>query len=402
MSYSSIYDLAPIQAVFNCVAPIIEEAFQDTSYGYRWNLDTDDPSRIFEDWNRTSYPRFRNAIMAALRRIPNGYHVCCDIKGFYDHVDHEILVRQIRRLVADDYVYHSIEQVVRSYEFQKGCGQGLPQGPAYARLLANLYLNDFDKAAARITPGYFRYVDNLVLVFTNREDAERGLENLARVLSELHLEFSQDEAKKPAVNVNSDVTRVRKMLDTIQYGILEGTRHLPHLAQQAVKDFGDAIERRNVSPTNLSDLIQINDVLPSLLYVVTQESLNPHPLRKKTCEVSGFLSIATISVQRNSKQSSIHSFSSNGITVLYLKCFETWSQHTRPISCLASSRAGRARPNTVNCLRECYILHRQTMILLFGVLRLQLPPSLASRVTVPFSLVISKKCYRVMPVSSVF
>ena len=288
MSYSSIYDLAPIQAVFNCVAPIIEEAFQDTSYGYRWNLDTDDPSRIFEDW-RTSYPRFRNAIMAALRRIPNGYHVCCDIKGFYDHVDHEILVRQIRRLVADDYVYRSIEQVVRSYEFQKGCGQGLPQGPAYARLLANLYLNDFDKAAARITPEYFRYVDDLVLVFTNREDAERGLENLARVLSELHLEFSQDEAKKPAINVNSDVTRVRKMLDTIQYGILEGTRHLPHLAQQAVKDFGDAIERRNVSPANLNDLIQINDVLPSLLYVVTQESLNPHPLRKKTCEVIRFL-----------------------------------------------------------------------------------------------------------------
>jgi len=288
MSYSSIYDLAPIQAIFNCVAPIIEEAFQDTSYGYRWNLDTDDPSRIFEDW-RTSYPRFRNAIMAALRRIPNGYHVCCDIKGFYDHVDHEILVRQIRKLVANDYVYGSIEQVVRKYEFQKDSGKGLPQGPAYARLLANLYLNDFDKAAARITPEYFRYVDDLVLVFTNKEEAERGLENLARVLSELHLEFSQDEAKKPAINVNSDVTRVRKMLDTIQYGILDGTRHLPHLAQQAVKDFGDAIERRNVSPTNLSDLIQINDVLPSLLYVVTQASLNPHPLRKKTCEVLRFL-----------------------------------------------------------------------------------------------------------------
>ena len=111
--------------------------------------------------------------MAALRWIPNGYHVCCDIKGFYDHVDHEILVRQIRKLVANDYVYGSIEQVVRKYEFQKDSGKGLPQGPAYARLLANLYLNDFDKAAARITPEYFRYVDDLVLVFTNKKSLAR-------------------------------------------------------------------------------------------------------------------------------------------------------------------------------------------------------------------------------------
>jgi hypothetical protein len=150
MAYSSVYDQIPIQALFNAVAPIIEEEFQDNSYGYRWNLDTSDPTRIFEDW-RKAYPRFRNGIMAALRRNPNGYHACCDIKGYYDHVDHHILMEQIRRVIPDRHIYHLIERAVRAYEFEKNSGKGLPQGPAYARILANLYLNDFDVFAARIT-----------------------------------------------------------------------------------------------------------------------------------------------------------------------------------------------------------------------------------------------------------
>jgi hypothetical protein len=227
--------------------------------------------------------------MAALRRNPNGYHVCCDIKGFYDNVDHQILIEQIRRLVPDKYIYRFIERAVRSYEFKENGRKGLPQGPAYARILANLYLNDLDSLAVRITPDYFRYVDDIVLAFKDKEDAERGLEHLAKHLLELGLEFSQDEAKKPTIEVNTDVSRVRRTLDKIQYGILDGRRNLPHLAPKAVEDFGDAVERHKASPVNLEQLIQMNDLLPTLLYVVTHESLFPHPLKSKVRAIVGFL-----------------------------------------------------------------------------------------------------------------
>ncbi|MEE9225930.1 MAG: reverse transcriptase domain-containing protein [Bacteroidota bacterium] len=288
MSYSTVYDQAPIQAIFNVVAPIVESEFQSTSYGYLWNADTGSPYRIFEDW-REAYPRFRNDIMAALERHPNGFHVCFDIKGYYDHVDHSILLEQLRKFIPDTYVYQMIERRVRAYTFTTQGGCGLPQGPAYARLLANLYLNDFDTFAGQVATAYFRYVDDFVLVFESEKDAEQGLERVVLRLAELGLELSQDEAKKPVIEPNTDISRVRKTLDKIHYGILEGTRHVEHLAPEAVEDFMAAVKRHSVSPVTLEELIKINDVLPSLLYVVTQESLFPHRLKPIILSIVEFL-----------------------------------------------------------------------------------------------------------------
>jgi retron-type reverse transcriptase len=288
MSYSTIYDQAPIQALYDVVAPILENEFQSTSYGYRWNTDNSAPYRIFEDW-REAYPRFRNEVMAALKRHPNGFHICCDIKGYYDHVDHSILLEQIRRLIPDAYVYQLIGRLVRAYESTEHRGAGLPQGPAYARLLANLYLNDFDVFARRLSAAYFRYVDDFVLVFENERDASQGLEYVVRRLRDLGLELSQDEAKKAVIEPNIDISRVRKTLDKIHYGILEGTRHVEHLAPKAAADFWDAVKRHSVSPITLEQLIKINDFLPSLLYVVTQESIFQHPLKRRVFDIVEFL-----------------------------------------------------------------------------------------------------------------
>jgi len=288
MSYSSVYDQVPIQAAFNIVAPIVESDFQSTSYGYRWNTDASTPYRIFEDW-RKAYPRFRMDILAAIRRHPDGFNVCCDIKGYYDHIDHNTILEQIRRLVPDAHVYQLIERAIRAYKFTEEGGRGLPQGPAYARLLANLYLNDFDIFAERLAPAYFRYVDDLVFVFDDKKEAEQGLERVVGRLLKLGLELSQDEEKKPIILPNTDLSRVRKTLDKIHYGILEGTRYLEHLDRQAVTDFLDAVERHRVSPVKLDQLVQINDGLPSLLYEVTQESLFPHPVKPKLIDIVEFL-----------------------------------------------------------------------------------------------------------------
>jgi len=278
MSYSTVYDQAPIQALFNVVAPIVENEFQTASYGYRWNTNPSSPYRIFEDW-RKAYPRFRNDVMAALKRFPDGYHITCDIKGFYDHVDHGILLEQLRKFAFDEYVYSMLKRTIEQYTFAAERRFGLPQGPAYARLLANLYLNDFDIFAGQVAKAYFRYVDDFVVVFESEKDAKNGLESLIRHLADIGLELSQDETKKAVIELNTDISRVRKTLDKIHYGILEGTRHVEHLAPQAVADFMAAVKRHSVSPVTLEELIEINDKLPTLLYVATQESLFPHDLK---------------------------------------------------------------------------------------------------------------------------
>ncbi len=288
MSYSTVYDQVPIQAIFNIFGLIVESEFQSTSYGYRWNKDASTPYRIFEDW-REAYPRFRNDILASLKRHPNRFHVCCDIKGYYDHVDHNILLEQIRRFKPDTYIYQTIERIVRAYESEEQGGRGLPQGPAYARLLANLYLNNFDIFAEQLSIAYFRYVDDFVLVFENEKDAEEGLELIVNRLLKQGLELSQDEAKKATIEPNTDISRVQRTLDKIHYGILEGSRHVEHLVPEAVEDFGNGVERHHVSPITLEQLVKINDYLPSLLYVVTQKSMLSHSLKPKVFAIIEFL-----------------------------------------------------------------------------------------------------------------
>ena len=288
MSYSTVYDQVPIQSIFNIVAPIIEGRFQETSFGYRWNRDSSTPYRVFEDWTKV-YPRYRSGVVAALERSPKGFYVCCDIKGYYDHVKHDILLEQLRHVRLDDCVYHTITTAVRAYEAAPDTERGLPQGPAYARLLANLYLNAFDVFAAETATAYFRYVDDLVFVFENEADAHDGLDLIVRQLTDLGLELSQDEAKRAAVVPNTDLSRVRKTLDRIHYGMLEGARHVDNLPQQAAADFMAAVKRHSISPVTIDQLIEMNEFLPTLLYVVTREALLPHPHRQEVVVIVEFL-----------------------------------------------------------------------------------------------------------------
>jgi hypothetical protein len=288
MSYASIYNHLPIQTLFNVISPLIEKNMQSNSYGYRWNMNTALPHRIFEDW-RESYPRFRNEIMTALKKHPTGYHVCCDVKGFYDNVDHNILLEQLKRYLSDDYIFKQIERTVRSYEYVQDSGKGLPQGPAYARLLANLYLNEFDIYLKGISVEYFRYVDDIVLIFDDQKDAERGIEQVVIRLLELDLELSQSKGKKATIESNTDISRIRKVLDKIHYGILEATHHARHLTPQAVMDFLDAVERHAISKGTSEQLAEINDYLPSLFYYVTQNTLTSHPLKPKLINTVEYL-----------------------------------------------------------------------------------------------------------------
>lgn len=288
MAYSSVHDQVPIQAVFDVIAPVIEEAFQETSYGYRWNTDERKSLRIFEDW-REAYPRFRARVLGALRANPKGYHICCDIKGYYDHIDHAILCEQLRPIVPDDHMFQFVKNVVSMYRHDDNEAQGVPQGPAYARLLANLYLNDFDVSAASVASGYFRYVDDIFLFFENEADAVRGLDWVVRELQKLGLKLAENEEKKARVTNNTDESQIWRSLEKIQYGILEGTRHIRHLDHTTVSDFYDAVERHHAFPATLEALLRMNEALPSLLYVATQELLIPHPLRPRLFAIIKFL-----------------------------------------------------------------------------------------------------------------
>ncbi len=72
-----------------------------------------------------------------------------DIKGFFDNIDHEVLINILRERIADDRFIRLIRKFlnagyVEDWVFHKSYS-GTPQGGVISPILANIYLDKFDK-----------------------------------------------------------------------------------------------------------------------------------------------------------------------------------------------------------------------------------------------------------------
>ncbi len=120
-----------------------------------------------------------NNISFMLRKISgNGFKPCfalkCDIKKFFDSVDHNILIGIIQKRIKDKNTLWLLEEIIESFIssqsniFQR---KGLPIGNLTSQLFANIYLNEFDqfvKHELKIKY-YCRYTDDFVIVSDNQK-----------------------------------------------------------------------------------------------------------------------------------------------------------------------------------------------------------------------------------------
>ena len=144
--------------------PIFEADFQDCSYGFR-------PGRSQHD----ALEEVKKHLKEGFREV---YDV--DIKGYFDSIPHDKLLKSVEVRVADLSVIKLIRMWLRAPVVEAGKGgsghqgrptQGTPQGGVISPLLANIYLNWMDKlfnskngpvrwANARIV----RFADDMVIL----------------------------------------------------------------------------------------------------------------------------------------------------------------------------------------------------------------------------------------------
>lgn len=116
----------------------------------------------------------------------------CDIRKFYDSVDHETLLRLIARTVKDDDTNWLLQQVVRSFHFEGAPGKGLPIGNLTSQVFTNIYLNEFDQFIKHKLrqKHYLRFADDFIALSANRGDLQELLPEMRKFLSdELKLEL---------------------------------------------------------------------------------------------------------------------------------------------------------------------------------------------------------------------
>lgn len=145
------------------IEPLFEKSFIFDSYSSRDDKGT----------HRAIKRLKKFCLIITKNKTKTAWALKCDIKKFFDSIDHEILLSLAREKVRDEKLMDIIEEVVRSYK--KEPGKGIPLGNLTSQLFSNVYLNQFDhfvKREARIKY-YLRYADDFIILNTEKEQLEK-------------------------------------------------------------------------------------------------------------------------------------------------------------------------------------------------------------------------------------
>ena len=180
----NVQDRVSQQGVSQVLGELFEPRMSDHSYGFRRGRSAHD------------------AVAAARDYVLSGkrYVVDLDLKQFFDQVDHDILMGQVKREVSDKRVLRLIGQYLRAPMVEADGRRekrlrGTPQGGPLSPLLANIYLTPLDRELEARGIAFVRYADDIQLYVGSPRAAERLLAGLSQWLQRhLKLEVNADKS----------------------------------------------------------------------------------------------------------------------------------------------------------------------------------------------------------------
>jgi group II intron reverse transcriptase/maturase len=181
LGIAALEDKIVQQAVVTVLNQIYEEDFLGFSYGFR-------PGRKQHD--------ALDALAVGLRRKKVNWILDLDVRGFFDNVSHEWLVKFVK--------YQKWLRAGVSEEGEwKETTVGTPQGAVASPLLANIYLhyvfdlwvNQWRRKTAQGDMIVVRYADDAVLGFEHRNEAEALLEQLRARMQKFGLELHPEKTR---------------------------------------------------------------------------------------------------------------------------------------------------------------------------------------------------------------
>jgi len=97
-----------------------------------------------------------------------GYFLKCDIKKYFDNIDHAVLKQKLARMFRDPDLFRLLCNIIESYE--KTPGKGLPLGNQCSQWFALYYLDSLDRLVKErlCVRHYTRYMDDFVLVHEDK------------------------------------------------------------------------------------------------------------------------------------------------------------------------------------------------------------------------------------------
>lgn len=227
---ANIRDRIVHHAIFRILYPIFDHGFIFDSFSCR-----------FEKGTHKAIERLGMFIRKLSHNHTKACFVLkCDIKKFFDSVDHQILLGLIRRKITDPGTIWLLKEIINSFvkteshqlnlfadidlrkqtERDMAFGRGIPIGNLTSQLFANIYMNEFDqfvKHKLKIK-SYVRYTDDFVIV----SDDRNYLENLLPVVQS----FLKEKLKLQLHPNKVYIRKINRGIDFLGYVILPHYRRL--------------------------------------------------------------------------------------------------------------------------------------------------------------------------------
>lgn len=189
----SSYEDKLVEAVIaEILTQVYEPKFYSFSYGFRPN--------------RSCHMAVRE-VVKDIQLYKTSWVVEADIKGFFDHVSHEWLIKMLEHDIADKKFISIIEKFLEAGIMDNGIYsdtiEGTPQGNGASPMLANIFLhyvldNWFDAVVRRHSNGecyIVRYADDFICCFQYPNDAKWFVRNLRQRFAKYGLSLAEEKTK---------------------------------------------------------------------------------------------------------------------------------------------------------------------------------------------------------------
>lgn len=192
LGIAALEDKIVQRATGTVLSAIYEEDFLGFSYGFR-------PKRSQHD--------ALDALSVAISSTPVNWILDADIKGFFDTVDQQWLIRFLEHRIGDERIIRLVRKWLKAGVLEEGQWQssdmGTPQGAVISPLLANIYLHYvFDlwvkqwrgrEAKGKVI--VVRYADDIVMGFELESEARRFLDAMRERFSQFGLELHGEKTR---------------------------------------------------------------------------------------------------------------------------------------------------------------------------------------------------------------
>ena len=182
----TVADRVAQTAVKIILEPLLEPLFHDDSYGYRTGRSALDAVELVR-----------------MRSWKYDWVLEFDIKGLFDNIDHDLLLRALRKHCQIPWVLLYVKRWLKA-PMQTASGElkdrelGTPQGGVVSPLLANLFLHyAFDTWVAKNLPSvrFCRYADDGVVHCKSKLQAQFALRKIGERFRECKLELHPEKTK---------------------------------------------------------------------------------------------------------------------------------------------------------------------------------------------------------------